>query len=152
MLHYWGNLRPPSKSIVYLGVAPYRTTKMATENSTTENVNCPFSSTNLLLTRYYQPSANFSETLTRLSSKSGVKAALVIERSLSSVLMATGSFSFLRTKSVSTHTSTSTTVPSSLPVAEDGNQKDEGAQELATMVWNYVNSTEALVHGLDAEV
>lgn len=94
-------------------------------------------------------SLNFSETLTRLSAKPGVKSALVIDRSLKTVLQSTGSFSWLRVDSSSSANGNSIT-PHTLQ--DDGNQKEHGVEGLASMVWTYVNATETLIHGLDVEV
>jgi dynein light chain roadblock-type len=71
----------------------------------------------------------------------------VLDRSPKTVLQSTGSFSWLRNEStvgsngVASHT-----------LQDDGNQKEQGAEQVAAMVWNYVTATETLIQGLDSEV
>lgn len=90
---------------------------------------------------------SFTETLNRLSAKPGVKSALVLDRTLKTVLQSTGSFAWLRTDAPAT-----TNGATNHTLQDDGSQKEQGVEQLASMVWNYVNATEGLIHDLDHEV
>jgi len=82
--------------------------------------------------------------MARLSGKAGVKATMVLDRSLNTVLQTTGSFSSFRSLD-NTRNAVSTS-------AENGAGKEEGVEEFAAMIWSFVNSAGGLVHDLDAEV
>ncbi|KAH8684295.1 hypothetical protein BGZ60DRAFT_163323 [Tricladium varicosporioides] len=88
---------------------------------------------------------NVSDTIARLAGKAGVKATMVLDRSLNTVLQTSGSFSSFR----STDTSR-TSLPSS-STATDNAAKEEGVDEFAQMIWNFVNTAGGLVHDLDSE-
>jgi hypothetical protein len=92
-------------------------------------------------------STSFTETLARLSAKPGVKSALVIDRSIKTVLQSTGSFAWLQIEAPATANGIA-----QHSLQDDGSQKEQGVETLALMVWNYVNTTETLVHNLDSEV
>lgn len=67
---------------------------------------------------------------------------MVLDRSLNTVLQTSGSFSSFRSLD-NARNSVST---------ENGIVKEEGVEEFAAMIWNFVNSAGGLVHDLDTEV
>jgi dynein light chain roadblock-type len=83
----------------------------------------------------------FLDSLDRLSKKAGVLATVVLDRTTGAILNTSGSL-------ISIRTSTSVTTTA----AEDSNRENEGIEELAAMVWNFVNATKDLVQGLDTQV
>ncbi|KAF4624403.1 hypothetical protein G7Y89_g13769 [Cudoniella acicularis] len=89
---------------------------------------------------------NVSETIARLSGKAGVKATMVLDRSLNTVLQTSGSFSSFRSADSSRNPVTSTS-----STTDNNALKEEGVEEFAAMIWNFVNSAGGLVHDLDAE-
>lgn len=71
----------------------------------------------------------------------------MLDRSLKTVLQSTGSFSWLRNESIAGSNGVA-----SHTLQDDGNQKEQGAEQVAAMVWSYVTATETLIQGLDSEV
>ncbi|PMD33296.1 hypothetical protein L207DRAFT_438841 [Hyaloscypha variabilis F] len=95
-------------------------------------------------------SSNFSQTLERLSSKPGVIASLVIDRSSNALLKSTGSFTFWNAS-----TSTSTPTPAGNASSTNGivpetSTADSGTS-FATTILGYVASTSGLVRHMDSE-
>ncbi|KAL2169979.1 hypothetical protein VTG60DRAFT_5449 [Thermothelomyces hinnuleus] len=90
------------------------------------------------------------ETLGRLSKKPGVRATIVLDRASGAILKTSGQVGSIRT-----------TKPSSAPVPASGSfnneddgsgaKRDQGAEELASMIWNFVSTAGDLVHELDTE-
>lgn len=89
------------------------------------------------------PPSNVSETMARLSGKAGVKATMVLDRSLNTVLQTSGSFSSFRALETPRNSASTS--------AENGTVKEDGVEEFAAMVWTFVNSAGGLVRDLDAE-
>jgi len=93
-------------------------------------------------------SDQFVESLDRLSKKNGVLATIVLDRSSGAILNTSGTLSSIRS---STGPSSSVSVTASEDSSSE--QKDQnGMQEMAMMVWNYMKSTKDLVQGLDVQV
>lgn len=108
------------------------------------------------------------ETLSRLSKKPGVKATIALDRASGTILKTAGQLSSLRTSSSQQQQQdlqSSTAAASSLSastsdmpassgsaVAAGTSSETQGAEELASMVWAFVNTAGGLVHGLDTEV
>lgn len=109
------------------------------------------------------------ETLSRLSKKPGVKATIALDRASGTILKTAGQISSLRTSSQqqqsdsqsSTAAAAATTLSASTSdvpassgsaVAAGTGSETQGAEELASMVWAFVNTAGGLVHGLDTEV
>lgn len=110
------------------------------------------------------------ETLSRLSKKPGVKATIALDRASGTILKTAGQISSLRTSSSqqqqsdsqsSTAAAAATTLSASTSdvpassgsaVAAGTGSETQGAEELASMVWAFVNTAGGLVHGLDTEV
>jgi len=91
-----------------------------------------------------------AETLGRLSQKAGVQATVVVDRSTGSILKTTGQVSFRASGARPTSASTNAAVA----VGEEGLTGQAEAQpieEMASMVWNFVNAAGGLVSGLDTE-
>ncbi|KAL2161253.1 hypothetical protein VTH06DRAFT_8473 [Thermothelomyces fergusii] len=93
------------------------------------------------------------ETLGRLSKKPGVRATIVLDRASGAILKTSGQVGSIRMTKPS---STSTPVPASGSFnnnEDDGNgaKHDQGAEELASMIWNFVSTAGDLVHELDTE-
>ena len=82
----------------------------------------------------------------RLSKKSGVLATIVIDRSNGVILNTAGNLSSIRS-------SDSVATASNLAEENSGEVGDDnGLQEMARMVWNYMAATKELVQGLDSQV
>lgn len=109
------------------------------------------------------------ETLSRLSKKPGVKATIALDRASGTILKTAGHISSLRTSSqqqqsdsqstaaaaaASTLSASTSDIPASSgsAVAAGTGNETQGAEELASMVWAFVNTAGGLVHGLDTEV
>ncbi|KAK7743939.1 hypothetical protein SLS53_003961 [Cytospora paraplurivora] len=109
------------------------------------------------------------ETLNRLSKKPGVKATIALDRSSGAILKTAGQISLLRTAtsqqqqqqdsqlsttavagSFSATTGDAPASSGSAAVAGTGSET-QGAEELAAMVWAFVNTAGTLVEGLDTE-
>jgi dynein light chain roadblock-type len=87
--------------------------------------------------------------MARLSSKDGVRAALVLDSGLGSIIHVMGSFSsFHATTAAMTSPDTSTAGTADNDIS--GNSENIG--ELAAMVWGFVKAAGGLVQGLDSEV
>ncbi|KAH8754067.1 hypothetical protein F5883DRAFT_186482 [Diaporthe sp. PMI_573] len=109
------------------------------------------------------------ETLSRLSKKPGVKATIALDRATGTILKTAGHISSLRTSSsqqqqgdsqsptgaatASSLSASTTDIPASSgsAAAAGTGSETKGAEELASMVWAFVNSAGGLVHGLDME-
>lgn len=110
------------------------------------------------------------ETLSRLSKKPGVIATIALDRASGTILKTAGHISSLRTSSsqqqqsdsqsstaaaaASTLSASTSDIPASSgsAVAAGTSSETQGAEELASMVWAFVNTAGGLVHGLDTEV
>ena len=80
---------------------------------------------------------------------------MVLERSSSTILQATGSFLQFRALQQAVAgdlSSTNTATLTSSASTSSSSPKDEGMEAFATMVWKFVNTTGNFVHGLDSEV
>ncbi|KAK4043762.1 hypothetical protein C8A01DRAFT_32080 [Parachaetomium inaequale] len=91
------------------------------------------------------------ETLGRLSKKAGVRAAIALDRASGAILKTSGQVGSIRTTKTS-----GSSVPAVGPFANnEGNANstnhDQGAEELASMVWNFVSTAGSLVQELDTE-
>ncbi|ELR10552.1 hypothetical protein VC83_00201 [Pseudogymnoascus destructans] len=92
-------------------------------------------------------SDQFIESLDRLSKKTGVLATIVLDRTSGAILNTSGTLSSIRSTSGS-----SQSVPAAVPDDASSGLKDQnGVEELARMVWNYMNATKDLVQGLDEQ-
>jgi hypothetical protein len=74
-------------------------------------------------------------------------ATIVLDRSSGAILNTSGTLSSIRSTTGSSQ-SVSTAVPDD---ASSGPKDQNGIEEMAAMVWNYVNATKDLVQGLDAQ-
>ena len=94
------------------------------------------------------------ETLGRLSKKAGVRATIVLDRASGAILKTSGQVGSIRkTKAPGS----SVPAVGSFTGEANGNasttpSQDEGAEELASMVWNFVSTAGSLVQELDTEV
>ncbi|CAG8978108.1 hypothetical protein HYALB_00000781 [Hymenoscyphus albidus] len=89
--------------------------------------------------------ASVSETMARLSAKPNVKATMVLDRALNTILQTSGSFASFRPldaprNSVSTVSGNDT-----------NSAKEEGVEEFASMISKFVHSAGGLVQDLDTE-
>ncbi|KFY69450.1 hypothetical protein V496_00219 [Pseudogymnoascus sp. VKM F-4515 (FW-2607)] len=92
-------------------------------------------------------SDQFIESLDRLSKKTGVLATIVLDRNSGAILNTSGSLSSIRST-----TGSSQQAPATVPDDASSGPKDQnGVEELAGMVWNYMNATKYLVQGLDEQ-
>ncbi|KAL2141711.1 hypothetical protein VTI28DRAFT_2077 [Corynascus sepedonium] len=94
-------------------------------------------------------SDGLDETLGRLSKKPGVRATIVLDRASGAILKTNGQVGSIRTTKPS-----STPGPGSFSNNEDSGSSanhNQGAEEVASMIWNFVSSAGDLVHELDTE-
>ncbi|KAG4428656.1 hypothetical protein IFR05_015862 [Cadophora sp. M221] len=125
---------------------------------------------NVLVMTLPSSSTSVSETMARLSSKSGVIATIAIERTTSTVLQWTGTLGTIFSSragaslaqpgpaATSTNTTNSNSSSGGGNLERDGSgigNSDSGEEQafsdFAKMVWNYVNVTGQLVHDMDSE-
>lgn len=100
------------------------------------------------------------ETLGRLSKKPGVKATLVLDRESGAILKTSGQISSLRVPKPAESSSS----PTPAGTASFGNNsndeangdepssREQGIEEIAAMMWNFVSTADSLTQELDAEV
>ncbi|EGS22793.1 uncharacterized protein CTHT_0012680 [Thermochaetoides thermophila DSM 1495] len=96
------------------------------------------------------------ESLGRLSKKPGVKAAIVLDRASGTILKTTGQVGTIRKPKP---TGSSTESPSPAPAAgafsgegdASNSNQNQDVEEVAALVWNFVNTAGGLVEELDAE-
>ncbi|KAL2198692.1 hypothetical protein P885DRAFT_76296 [Corynascus similis CBS 632.67] len=94
-------------------------------------------------------SDGLDETLGRLSKKPGVRATIVLDRASGAILKTNGQVGSIRTTKPS-----STPGPGSFSNNEDSGSSanhNQGAEEVASMIWNFVSTAGDLVHELDTE-
>ncbi|KAL2122020.1 hypothetical protein VTJ04DRAFT_2475 [Mycothermus thermophilus] len=99
------------------------------------------------------------ETLGRLSKKPGVKATLVLDRESGAILKTSGQISSLRVPKPAESSSS----PTPAGTASFGNNsndeangdepssREQGIEEIAAMMWNFVSTADSLTQELDAE-
>ena len=102
------------------------------------------------------------ETLGRLSKKAGVKATIVLDRISGAILKTSGQVASVRkgsnSSSLPNNPTTTASAPFSSSEAAAGTGSngalnlDQGVEELAAMVWNFVTAAGGLVQELDGEV
>ncbi|KAJ4386718.1 hypothetical protein N0V93_009616 [Gnomoniopsis smithogilvyi] len=91
------------------------------------------------------------ETLGRLSKKPGVKATIALDRTTGSILKTAGQISLVHTpKAAQQHPQPPPDDPAAVTAAQIDSET-QGAEELAGMVWKFVNAAGGLVAGLDGE-
>lgn len=94
------------------------------------------------------------ETLGRLNKKPGVKATIVLDRTTGAILKTSGQVSAIRT---SKNPASSSGLPDQAAgsFATESNApggESQAVEELAGLVWNFVNNAGDLIHDLDTEV
>ncbi|KAI1823688.1 hypothetical protein F4861DRAFT_539794 [Xylaria intraflava] len=103
---------------------------------------------------------SMEEALHRLSKKPGVKAWLMLDRLNGAVLKTNGQVAVVRpAKSVPNTDNNGISTPLPAPaggsfqtdVNTNTNNETLAAQELASMVWNFISSAEGLVEEIDTE-
>lgn len=98
-----------------------------------------------------------TETLNRLSKKEGVQTAIVLDRTTGAILRKTGDFTISNEAHSGSQNPGNGAAGSSLNLEDNGgnsngNETHGGVEDLAAMVWKFVNSAGELVQGIDAEV
>ncbi|KAG7291644.1 hypothetical protein NEMBOFW57_001663 [Staphylotrichum longicolle] len=90
------------------------------------------------------------ETLGRLSKKAGVRATIVLDRVSGAILRTSGQVDSIRKTKPSGSSAPAT---GSFTNEANGNSsgEEQGAEELASMVWNFVSTAGSLVQELDTE-
>ena len=90
----------------------------------------------------------------RLSKKPGVTAALILDRATGAILKTSGQIDSIRKNKPSAAPLPAQTAGSLTgePDGDDGASQDQGADELAAMIWNFVATAGSLVEDLDTEV
>jgi dynein light chain roadblock-type len=100
------------------------------------------------------------ETLGRLSKKPGVKATLVLDRESGAILKTSGQISSLRVPKPA-ESSSSPTPAGTASFGNNSNDEangdepsshEQGIEEIAAMMWNFVSTADSLTQELDAEV
>ncbi|KAK4102081.1 hypothetical protein N658DRAFT_515351 [Parathielavia hyrcaniae] len=90
------------------------------------------------------------ETLGRLSKKPGVRATMALDRATGTILKTSGPVGSVRTAK-----SSASSAPAVGTFAQEANGSsaghDQGAEELAAMVWNFVSTAGSFVQELDSE-
>ncbi|KAK6586692.1 hypothetical protein PZA11_001749 [Diplocarpon coronariae] len=108
------------------------------------------------------PSSSVAETLARLATKSGVIATLAMDGKTATVLQSMGTVATIfASNAAASHASSVAAITPAAPSLEMGGSaasippppspEDQAVENLAKMVWNYVNATEQLVHDMDSE-
>lgn len=94
------------------------------------------------------------ETLGRLNKKSGVKATIVLDRTTGAILKTSGRISAIRTSKTPTSSSAvpSQTAGSFSSESNPQASESQAVEQLAGMVWNFVNNAGDLIHDLDTDV
>ena len=93
------------------------------------------------------------ETLGRLSKKPGVKATMVLDRSSGTILKTSGQVSSIRkAKQLGSPLPAQPGGTFSGDAAAGALGQNQGAEELASMVWNFIATAGSLVQELDDEV
>jgi dynein light chain roadblock-type len=90
------------------------------------------------------------ETLGRLSKKPGVKATMVLDRSSGAILKTSGQVSSIRKAKQLGSPQPGGSFAGDPAIGASG--QDQGAEELASMVWNFIATAGSLVQELDTEV
>lgn len=90
----------------------------------------------------------------RLNKKAGVKATIVLDRTSGAILKTSGQISAIRT---SKNPASSSALPGQAPGSFSGESNPQGSEsqaveELASLVWTFVNTAGSLVQDLDTEV
>ncbi|KAJ9130446.1 hypothetical protein NKR19_g9885 [Coniochaeta hoffmannii] len=94
------------------------------------------------------------ETLGRLNKKSGVKATIVLDRTTGAILKTSGQISSIRTSKNPGGSSSALPTQTAGSFATESNAQggdSPAVEELAGMVWNFVNNAGDLIHDLDTE-
>lgn len=98
------------------------------------------------------------ETLSRLSKKVGVKATIALDRSSGAILKTAGQISLVHTSKSRQQQQQDqpqqqqATTQTEDPSAAAADSETQGAEELAGMVWAFVNAAGGLVEGMDTDV
>jgi dynein light chain roadblock-type len=92
------------------------------------------------------------ESLGRLSKKPGVLATIVLDRTSGAILTTTGSISPSRASIVTTASPVVNATSITSDDVTSGSGDTGGLEQMASMVWNFVNAATGLAQGLDAEV
>ncbi|KAH7037443.1 uncharacterized protein B0I36DRAFT_359138 [Microdochium trichocladiopsis] len=105
-------------------------------------------------------SDSIDEALHRLSRKPGVKAWLMLDRTTGAVLKTNGHISSIRPARKTTGSQNSSANPLQIPssgsfsadvVPSESESEAQAAQELASLVWNFITSAGALVDDMDSD-
>ncbi|KAK0655998.1 hypothetical protein B0T16DRAFT_424666 [Cercophora newfieldiana] len=96
------------------------------------------------------------ETLGRLSKKPGVKATIVLDRASGAILKTSGQVSAVRkinstSSSLPTQTTGSFSSDAATNTTAGPSTQEQGFQELAAIVWNFIGTAGGLVQQLDTE-
>ncbi|KAH6630236.1 hypothetical protein B0J18DRAFT_94232 [Chaetomium sp. MPI-SDFR-AT-0129] len=90
------------------------------------------------------------ETLGRLSKKPGVRATIALDRASGAILKTTGQVGSIRATPVPVSPAPGAGSFSDEANGEDLN-RDQGAEQLAAMIWNFVSNAGSFVQELDTE-
>ncbi len=88
----------------------------------------------------------------RLSKKAGVLATVVLDRTSGAILTTTGSITPLRNSIVTAALPVVNATSSTSDEVTSSSGDVGGIDQMASMVWNFVNAAAGLAQGFDAEV
>ncbi|KAJ4298549.1 hypothetical protein N0V88_003579 [Collariella sp. IMI 366227] len=92
------------------------------------------------------------ETLGRLSKKPGVRATIVLDRVSGAILKTSGQVGLIRkTKAPGPPATAGGSSSFTNEANGNGSDQDQGVEELASMVWNFVSTAGSFVQELDTE-
>jgi hypothetical protein len=91
------------------------------------------------------------ETLGRLSKKPGVRATIVLDRASGAILKTNGQVGSIR-KTKATGSSAPAAGPFANEASGSSANHEQGVEELASMIWNFVSTAGSLVEEIDTEV
>lgn len=89
--------------------------------------------------------------LNRLSQKAGVQSTLVLERETGAVVRMSGAISTASSLNSSQSRHESTTISALDDTPTGANKEPTKAEEVASMVWGFINTASGLVTGLDGD-
>ncbi|KAK3311348.1 uncharacterized protein B0T15DRAFT_72125 [Chaetomium strumarium] len=93
----------------------------------------------------------FEESLGRLSKKAGVRATIVLDRASGAILKTSGQVSSIRSSKTPGLSMSAAVGSFSSEASGNSANEDQGAEELASMVWRFVGTAGSLVQELDTE-
>ena len=92
------------------------------------------------------------ETLGRLSKKPGVRATIVLDRASGAILKTSGQVGSIRKTKATGSSAPAAAGPFTNEAGGSSADHEQGVEELASMIWNFVSTAGSLVEEIDTEV